>query len=96
MCHHRGWKGGLKEIAAAAGIDRPADLEHADGVLAVRLWSQWISRRDPTARQELLRYCGADVLLLPMLAHCLLGRDHAELSDLWSHLPPVESLVGVV
>ena len=73
MCHHQGWKGGLKDIAEALGITRPADLVQADGALAIRLWHLWTGRRDRPAREQLLRYCGADVLLLLMLVQHLIG-----------------------
>lgn len=88
MCHYQGWKGGLKEITGALGIERPADLSQADGVLAIQLWNSWMARKDSAARARLLRYCGGDVLLLRMLAYRLIGLDHASLSPLWSHLLP--------
>jgi uncharacterized protein YprB with RNaseH-like and TPR domain len=88
ICHHRGWKGGLKEITQRLGIRRPADLEHVEGDAAVRLWHLWLNARDQNSRELLLRYCSADTLLLVMLANRLTARDDRALDHLWSHLPP--------
>lgn len=87
ICFHQGQMGGLKEIANRAGIVRPADLHSADGELAVRLWFAWRDDQDVAARELLIRYCAADVLMLMMLAHQQAGRDQLSLEELWSHLP---------
>jgi uncharacterized protein YprB with RNaseH-like and TPR domain len=89
ICYHRGWRGSLKEITERLGISRPNDLRDADGALAVHLWNSWIHGKDPRAKQRLLRYCGADVLLLVMLAHHVAGIDHSTLVHLWSQLAEV-------
>ena len=88
-CYHRGLHGGLKNIANRIGIERPKDLENADGAMAVQLWSQWQNCRDHAARQKLIRYCTADVLLLVLLADRLFGAARLSTNEVWSHLPPV-------
>lgn len=76
LCYHHGYPGGLKEITSRLGIRRPHDLHHADGELAIRLWQRWNHFQDRPARELLLRYCAADVLLLAILAERL-GLDAA-------------------
>lgn len=88
MSHHQGWKGGLKDITEKLGITRPPDLCQADGELAIWLWNRWIEKSDTAARNQLLRYCGSDVILLLMLAHRLVGFDQIAIDYLWSLLPP--------
>ena len=72
-CYHQGYTGGLKEITRQMDIHRPADLQDADGQLAVQLWHAWQMHQDPVARDQLIRYCAADVLLLVVLAERLTG-----------------------
>lgn len=86
-CYHAGLPGSLKRIAADLRIERPADLTDVDGELAIHLWSDWIHRKDEAARDHLIRYCAADVLLLVFLAQHLGNVDHVELGDIWSQLP---------
>lgn len=86
-CYHRGWRGGLKDIAARQGIRRPADLGDIDGSMAVELWYDWTERQNSKARDALLRYCAADVLMLAMLANRLAGCGDAHDAALWEHLP---------
>jgi uncharacterized protein YprB with RNaseH-like and TPR domain len=86
-CYHQGLRGTLKDIAQRSGISRPNDLSDADGALAVQLWNRWILRQDHAAREHLLRYCAADVLMLVMLARQLAKLETAAPSDLWTHLP---------
>ncbi len=86
-CYHRGLTGGLKEISRSVGIDRPADLEGADGELAVRLWAAWRSSQDASARELLIRYCASDVLLLRMLAQQQAGRADPCPEAAWDELP---------
>lgn len=92
MCHHHGWKGGLKVIANRLGIQRPVDLVDATGWMAVWWWQRWRQQGDETARNQLLRYCGADTLLLPLVAAHLAGRYDVPLGPaspgIWDHLPP--------
>jgi uncharacterized protein YprB with RNaseH-like and TPR domain len=85
ICYHRGLRGSLKNISTRIGITRPGDLQDVDGAVAVQLWHAWDSRQERHALDQLIRYCSADVLLLVMLAHYLVGDT---LSDLpyWSHL----------
>jgi uncharacterized protein len=87
MCHHRGWKGGLKDISERLGIARPLDLQGVDGAWAIHLWHRWRQRQDVAAREQLLRYCAADAVLLVFLAHHLTAREVSELDQLWSQLP---------
>lgn len=90
LCYHQGLRGSLKRIAADVGITRPADLNDADGALAVVLWHAWSGKGDRSARDLLLRYCGADVLMLVMLAEQLVGRDDLCHEEVWTHLHPIE------
>lgn len=86
-CHHQGLSGGLKHITTRLGLHRPADLQDADGSLAVDLWQQWMQTSSQDARQQLLRYCAADVLLLQPLAEYLADKPMSDLNQLWDHLP---------
>lgn len=88
-CYHQGYAGGLKEITSRMGIRRPADLQDADGELAVRLWQSWRANNDHAEREHLIRYCACDVALLVVLAHRLTGRDDPPLDELWMSLPAV-------
>lgn len=91
-CFHRGLRGSLKDVTHQAGICRPADLESMGGELAVLLWDEWRRRGDASARQQLLRYCAADVLLLVGLSHHLTDRVEAIDTTLWEHLPAAGAL----
>ena len=86
-CHHSGLGGGLKQITTRLGLHRPADLQDADGALAVKLWRQWQQTSSQEARQLLLRYCAADVLLLEPLSQHIAGKPMSDLNVLWQHLP---------
>ena len=88
-CYHRGWRGTLKSISQRLGISRPADLQDADGALAVHLWNRWMLSQDRAARDHLLRYCAADVLMLVMLARQLAKHESPSQAELWTHLPGV-------
>ncbi len=87
LLFHRGIRGGLKDIAKRMAITRPADLCNVDGEIAVQLWSSWMIDNDQAARDQLIRYCGADVVLLVILAHRLVGRFDVQTNKLWSLLP---------
>ncbi len=64
-----GIKGGLKAAERTLGIARPAEIEGADGFLAVLLWRAH-RRGRPRALETLLRYCLEDVVhLRPILVH---------------------------
>ncbi len=91
ICYHVGLKGGLKLIEPRLGIRRPWDLQGVDGAQAVWLWNLWEHRRDPQAREKLLRYGRADVLALKLVAAYLLRHkgcpvDCPEPADLWQQL----------
>lgn len=94
-CYHQGHTGGLKEITSRIGIRRPADLQDADGELAVRLWQAWRTNNDHAAREHLIRYCASDVALLVALAYRVAGRDDLPVDELWNSLPVVSSSVNV-
>lgn len=89
--YHAGLTGGLKEIATSLGIQRPADIAHADGELAIQLWSDWIEREDSDARDQLVRYCAADVMLLLLVAQHLAGDNLYQSDELWALLPPAKT-----
>lgn len=86
-CYHGGLRGTLKDIARRAGVSRPNDLQDADGALAVHLWNRWMMQEDRAARDQLVRYCAADVLLLVMVASGVAGRSRRTPDELWAHLP---------
>jgi len=66
--HRLGLKGGLKGVERQLGIARSAEIEGADGFLAVLLWREHL-RGNATALETLLRYCLEDVVhLVPILA----------------------------
>ncbi|MEZ6126011.1 MAG: ribonuclease H-like domain-containing protein [Planctomycetaceae bacterium] len=87
-CFYRGLHGGLKQVTSKLGLERPMDLSSADGDLAVRLWNLWQAQQDSNARNQLIRYCAADVLLLKPLAEHIAGVPMTSAADLWQHLPP--------
>lgn len=86
-CYHAGLNGSLKSIARTLHIDRPADIVDTDGEVAVQLWSAWHTRQDAAARQHLVRYCSADVVMLILLGQHLADVQNYEASELWSQLP---------
>lgn len=86
-CYHKGFKGSLKSITSRLGFARPADLQDADGELAIHLWNRWTLDRDHGARDLLLRYCASDVVLLMMLAHRIVEREVTSPAVWWRHLP---------
>lgn len=85
-CFHRGLRGGLKGIAHRLGVRRPTDLEGVDGAEAIHLWNAWVVSEDQQAKQRLLRYCAADVVLLRAVAGRLAGRPSSEDDASWSLL----------
>lgn len=86
-CYHAGLNGGLKQICTELGLQRPTDLSNADGSLAVELWSRWQHQQDKDARQLLIRYCAADVLLMIPVTQHLAGVTKTPMEDLWGNLP---------
>ena len=87
ICYYHGLFGGLKEITTQIGVSRPADLEDVDGAQAAGLWWAWKRHGDQTAKETLVRYCAADVLLLVTLAHHLAGTRVSDDGELWAALP---------
>jgi uncharacterized protein YprB with RNaseH-like and TPR domain len=68
LCHHAGWRGGLKKIERGLGLCRPPDLDGLGGAEAVWMWQAWSEKRDERARRTLERYCAADTAMLKLLA----------------------------
>jgi uncharacterized protein YprB with RNaseH-like and TPR domain len=89
-CYHAGLRGGLKCIARKLKIARPPDLADTDGELAIQLWSDWRDCEDAAARDHLIRYCAADVLILIILAQHLANVECYDTAKLWSHLPAAD------
>ncbi|MFW6414442.1 MAG: ribonuclease H-like domain-containing protein [Verrucomicrobiota bacterium] len=88
VCYHEGLKGGLKRIEQKLGILRPPDLLDLDGAEAVRLWYRWRDVGDERARKLLVKYCGADVAALELVAAEILkqkgcGITPAACNSLW-------------
>lgn len=88
IAYRRGLVGGIKEIARKQGIARPVDLDNVSGEHAILLWQEWRAKQDHAAREHLIRYCAADVLLLRFLAERLIGMDNTDKALLWDSLPP--------
>ena len=91
LCHHRGWRGGLKAIERQLGLARPADLLGLGGEEAVWLWRLWAEKRDAAARRTLERYCAADTVALRRLAADLLASHDCAVT-----VPEAEALWQVV
>lgn len=91
LCYHQELRGGLKEITLRLNIQRPADLQDANGEMAIRCWQRWIHFQDQQARADLIRYCASDVVLLFILARELVGKIEGattlDLDALWAKLP---------
>lgn len=83
--HRLGIKGGLKAAERQLGVARSAEIEGADGFMAVLLWRAHGAGRSG-ALETLLRYCLEDVVhLKPILARVF--------NDLAGRLPvPVEPI----
>lgn len=89
LCHHAGWRGGLKKIERALGLRRPPDLDGLGGAEAVCLWQAWHERGDTQAKRTLERYCSADTVMLKLLAGRLCALQGAAVvqpleADLWA------------
>ena len=74
LCHHLGWRGGLKQIESDLGLRRPPDLAGLGGAEAVDLWRRWSEQGDSYAKRTLERYCVADTVMLSLLASRLLAQ----------------------
>ncbi|MFN8706598.1 MAG: ribonuclease H-like domain-containing protein [Planctomyces sp.] len=90
-CYHRGLTGSLKQITDRLGFRRPSDLRYADGELAVLLWNDWLRSRNPRSREMLLRYCGADVVLLKLLMRHLAVARVPQDGGVWAVLDSMRS-----
>lgn len=62
-----GFRGGLKRVEVATGIERPDAIRHVDGFEAVRLWYAY-QRGDKNALDLLVQYNEADTRNLARLA----------------------------
>ena len=88
LCHHLGWRGGLKQIELSLGLRRPPDLVGLGGAEAVDLWRGWSEQGDHRAKRTLERYCVADTVMLSLLASRLLAQHGVSVasfseSELW-------------
>lgn len=68
ICHHKGFKGGLKSIEKELGLTRDDDIHGVDGLEAVWLWERYDRYGDVSALKRLVKYCQADVWGLEVLA----------------------------
>lgn len=73
-----GYRGGLKQIEAATGLDRESGLHGVDGWMAVLLWHRHLAG-DQRALPTLIRYAIEDVLALEPLAELVYNRLSAPL-----------------
>ncbi len=67
ICYHQGFTGGLKTIEREMKIKRPQEVESIDGMEAVSLFIDW-KNGNLQAKNQLIRYCKADVLSTYMVA----------------------------
>jgi uncharacterized protein YprB with RNaseH-like and TPR domain len=71
-----GFRGGLKKIERAIGLDRGDDLSKLSGRDAVLLWNM-AQEGEPRALETLIRYNAEDVASLPLLAEYAYGQNSA-------------------
>jgi uncharacterized protein YprB with RNaseH-like and TPR domain len=71
-----GFRGGLKKIERAIGLDRGDDLSMLSGRDAVTLWNM-AQEGEPRALETLIRYNADDVASLPLLAEYAYGQNSA-------------------
>lgn len=64
-CWRNKLKGGLKAVERQLGIER--HLKGVDGYMAVKLWYDYVNKRDEQALATLLEYNREDVVNLPVL-----------------------------
>ncbi len=69
-----GFRGGLKKIERAIGLDRGDDLSMLSGRDAVVLWNM-AQEGEPRALETLIRYNAEDVASLPLLAEYAYGQN---------------------
>lgn len=99
LCHHAGWRGGLKAIERALGLLRPPDLVGLGGAEAVGLWQAWTEQGDAQARRTLERYCVADTVMLSLLAARLIAQHNVTVTmpseaELWLRVSEIYPEVG--
>ncbi len=90
VCFHCDYTHGLKYIEKEMGIIRPDDLKGVDGFEAVYMWHDWVNG-NAESRRKLIRYCGADVVSLQLVAIKALNKyglniDPPPQEELWKHL----------
>jgi uncharacterized protein YprB with RNaseH-like and TPR domain len=65
----KGYKGGLKKIEQTLGLGRTGAMKDVDGFMAVHLWNEYATRKNPRALETLIAYNLEDVFnLAPMAA----------------------------
>ncbi|UCC97021.1 MAG: ribonuclease H-like domain-containing protein [Phycisphaerales bacterium] len=64
-CWRNKLKGGLKAVERQLGIERR--LKGVDGYMAVKLWYDYVNKRDRQALATLLEYNREDIVNLPVL-----------------------------
>lgn len=78
-----GFKGGLKRIEVALGLERPDEVRGVDGFEAVLLWRRYRMRGDQEALQRLVDYNREDVVNLEPLARFAYGALHNSVCGYW-------------
>ena len=76
VLRNTGFRGGLKKIERAIGLDRGSDLSMLSGRDAVVLWNM-AQEGEPRALETLIRYNAEDVASLPLLAEYAYGQNSA-------------------
>lgn len=82
-----GFKGGLKRIEVALGIQRPDEVRGVDGYEAVLLWRRYLMRGDREALQRLVDYNREDVINLEPLARFACAALGNQLCHYWDASP---------
>lgn len=80
-----GIKGGLKAIEHRFGIERSDEAAGLSGWDAVELWRLWVSRRDESALNRLIRYNREDIENLPALLQIAYPKLVAQTGAGWLH-----------
>ncbi|HIG58667.1 MAG TPA: hypothetical protein EYQ21_04610 [Flavobacteriales bacterium] len=81
-----GRRGGLKKLAEAENMNRPAELSGVDGMFAITLWKYYQETADEEALNQLLAYNIWDVILTTGLFNQFVGN---YLPSDWNMLPDI-------